>query len=165
MPALIMILRLIRAASYLFFSPAPGTEKGKVTGGDAFMVAKDATSALGWAAILVLVAKAFGVDMGGDEAQRVIEALLILWPLAVAIVSTVVRWFQDSRPKPLPSPPPSPLPPPGIRDSLPADDSFRIKSVHVSVKPNPESENSGTIFGRYDFESRPPGGGPNGPKK
>ena len=150
MPALIMILRLIRAASYLFFSPAPGTEKGKMTGGDAFMVAKDATSALGWAAILVLVAKAFGVDMGGDEAQRVIEALLILWPLAVAIVSTVVRWFQDSKPKPLPTPPPNPLPPPGIREHQ----SFLSSTVSASGE--------GEL--RYDFEQRPPGGGPNGPK-
>lgn len=115
MPALIMILKLIRAASYLFFAPAPNTEKGKVTGQDTFLVAKDATSALGWAALLVVIAKAFGVNMSGDDADTVVKALLIAWPLIVAVVSTIVRWFQDSKPKPLPTPPPNPLPPNGIR--------------------------------------------------
>lgn len=117
MPVLFMILRAIRAFSYLIFAPSPYTEKGKIKGGDAFLVVKDTTSAFGWAALLVLIAKAFGVNLSGDESQKVVESLLILWPLLVAIVSTVIRWFQDSKPKPLPSPPPSPLPPPGIRES------------------------------------------------
>ncbi len=162
----IWILRILREASYLIFAPSPVTKKGKIGGGDALLIAKDTSAAFGWAALLVLLAKAFGADLSGEDAQKVVEAALIVWPIVVAIVSTIVRWFQESRPKPLPSPPPNPKPyPDGIRHGLAAiDDSIQINKVHVSVKRDPESDGSGTIFGRYDFEIRPPGGGPNGPK-
>lgn len=121
---ILLILRILREASYLFFSPAPTTKRHRIGGGDALLIAKDTSSAFGWAALLVLLAKAFGADMSGEQAQKVIEAALIVWPVVVAIVSTVVRWFQESRPHPLPSPPPNPSPyPDGIRRRSSVDDS------------------------------------------
>ncbi len=152
-----MILKAIRAASYLFFAPSPTSEKGKITGGDALLITKDASAAFGWAALLVLIAKAFGVNLSGDDSQKVVEAMLILWPLLVAVVSTIVRWFQDSKPKPLPTPPPSPLPPNGIRSDKPQSLSEWDSSL-------PEHKPDMSFLNDYDFERRPPGGGPNGPK-
>lgn len=188
MAVLIMILKLIRAASYLIFAPSPATQKGKITPGDALLVTKDATAAFGWAALLVLLAKAFGADLSGDEAQKVVEAILIVWPLIVAIVSTIIRWFQDSKPKPLPTPPPNPFPPNGIRSDKPQGfipsteaDPSNVRGIgrkmdfpdYVQVKPDSvlsEPDSQGFKPGEsekhdYDFESRPPGGGPFGPKK